>query len=46
MSFDAGQSWVRYKSEFPWMAMVRDLVLHPSGDLVITTHGRAFLHHR
>jgi photosystem II stability/assembly factor-like uncharacterized protein/uncharacterized protein YutE (UPF0331/DUF86 family) len=40
MSFDAGQSWVRYKSEFPWMAMVRDLVLHPSGDLVIATHGR------
>lgn len=40
MSFDAGQTWVRYKAEFPWMAMVRDLVLHPSGDLVIATHGR------
>ena len=40
MSFDAGQSWVRYKAEFPWMAMVRDFVIHPSGDLVIATHGR------
>lgn len=40
MSFDFGKSWVRYKAEFPWMAMVRDLTLSIDGDLVIATHGR------
>ncbi len=40
MSFDDGKNWVRYKANFPWMAMVRDLTVHPSGDLVIATHGR------
>ncbi|MBK8702039.1 MAG: glycosyl hydrolase [Saprospiraceae bacterium] len=40
MSFDSGQTWIRYKAEFPWMAMVRDMVVHPGGDLVIATHGR------
>ncbi len=40
MSFDFGKNWVRYKADFPWMAMVRDLTLSSEGDLVIATHGR------
>ena len=40
-SFDSGKTWLRYKANFPWLAMVRDLVIHPEmGDLVIATHGR------
>jgi photosystem II stability/assembly factor-like uncharacterized protein len=41
ISFDMGSNWVRYKSNFPWYAMVRDITIHEkSNDVVIATHGR------
>lgn len=41
VSLDQGQSWTRFTSNFPTVA-VHDLVIHPRDlDLVIGTHGRS-----
>jgi photosystem II stability/assembly factor-like uncharacterized protein len=41
MSFDMGANWIRYKSNFPWYGMVRDIFIHEeSNDVIIATHGR------
>ena len=41
VSLDAGNSWTRFRSNFPTVA-VHDLVIHPKElDLVIATHGRS-----
>jgi photosystem II stability/assembly factor-like uncharacterized protein len=41
MSFDRGQTWGRFRSKFPTVA-VHDLMIHPRDfDLIIGTHGRA-----
>jgi photosystem II stability/assembly factor-like uncharacterized protein len=40
-SLDAGKTWFRMKNNIPWMALVRDIRIHPvTHDLVIGTHGR------
>lgn len=40
LSWDGGASWVRFRSQFPKVA-VRDLAIHPrEHDLIIATHGR------
>jgi photosystem II stability/assembly factor-like uncharacterized protein len=40
MSVDGGTSWARFEGNFPKMVSVRDLAIHPQGDLVVATHGR------
>lgn len=41
ISFDQGQSWTRFRTKFPTVA-VHDLLVHPKElDLVIATHGRS-----
>lgn len=41
ISYDMGVNWIRYKSEFPWYAMVRDITIQEEmNDVVIATHGR------
>ncbi len=43
-SLDAGNSWFRMKNNVPWMALVRDIQIHPSThDLILATHGRGVL---
>ncbi len=40
-SLDSGESWFRIKNGFPEYALVRDICIHPSEDvLIIATHGR------
>lgn len=40
-SLDGGVSWFRMKNNIPWMALVRDIKIHPqTHDLIIGTHGR------
>jgi photosystem II stability/assembly factor-like uncharacterized protein len=41
LSFDMGANWVRYKANFPWYAMVRDIFIQEEkGDVLVATHGR------
>ncbi len=40
-SLDGGASWFRMKNSIPWMALVRDIQIHPNThDLIVGTHGR------
>jgi hypothetical protein len=40
-SLDGGTSWFRMKNNIPWMALVRDIQIHPkTHDMIIGTHGR------
>jgi photosystem II stability/assembly factor-like uncharacterized protein len=40
LTFDGGESWVRFRSQFPKVA-VRDIAIHPRDhDLIVATHGR------
>ncbi len=41
VSLDQGQTWTRFRTKFPTVA-IHDLIVHPKElDLVIATHGRA-----
>jgi photosystem II stability/assembly factor-like uncharacterized protein len=40
-TLDGGVSWFRMKNNIPWMALVRDIQIHPkTHDLIVGTHGR------
>ncbi|NDC77909.1 MAG: exo-alpha-sialidase, partial [Chitinophagia bacterium] len=43
-SLDGGAEWFRMKNNIPWMALVRDIQIHPvTHDLVVATHGRGII---
>lgn len=43
-TIDGGAEWFRLKNNIPWMALVRDIQIHPvTNDLVIATHGRGIM---
>lgn len=43
-SLDGGGNWFRMKNNIPWMALVRDIQIHPvTNDLILATHGRGII---
>ncbi|MBS1754704.1 MAG: hypothetical protein KF741_12525 [Ferruginibacter sp.] len=43
-SLDGGSNWFRMKNNIPWMALVRDIQIHPvTNDLILATHGRGII---